>query len=71
MKPDWPNTGPGQVQFDSAVTPVSPGGEEAVASASFSQSDTCVLRAYVDEGTFTQSSDVTVVIRELGADCSQ
>ena len=32
--------GPGQVQFDSAVTPLDPSGEEAVASVSFSQSGT-------------------------------
>jgi hypothetical protein len=55
--------GPGPVQFDSAVTPLSPTGEEAVASVSFSQSGTYVLRAYADDGTFTRFSDVTVVVR--------
>ena len=55
--------GPGQVQFDSAVTPLSPTGEEAVASASFSKSGTYVLRAYADDGTYTRFSDVTVVVR--------
>ena len=56
--------GPGQVQFDSAVTPLSPTGEEAVASVSFSQSGTYVLRAYADDGAYTRFSDVTVVVRE-------
>jgi len=55
--------GPGQVQFDSAVTPLSPTGEEAVASVSFSQSGTYVLRAYADDGAYTTFSDVTVVVR--------
>lgn len=55
--------GAGQVQFDSAVTALDPTGEEAVASVSFSQSGTYVLRAYADDGTFTRSSDVTVVVR--------
>ncbi len=55
--------GPGQVQFDSAVTPLSPTGEEAVASVSFSQSGTYVLRAYADDGAYTRFSDVTVVVR--------
>ena len=55
--------GPGQVQFDSAVTPLSPTGEEAVASVSFSQSGTYVLRAYADDGAYTSFSDVTVVVR--------
>jgi hypothetical protein len=55
--------GPGQVQFDSAVTPLSSSGEEVVAAASFSQSGTYVLRAYADDGTYTRSSDVTVVVR--------
>lgn len=55
--------GPGQVQFDSAVTSLLASGEEAVASASFSQSGTYVLRAYADDGAYTRSSDVTVVVR--------
>jgi hypothetical protein len=55
--------GPGQVQFDSAVTALPASGEETVASASFSQSGTYVLRAYADDGTYTRSSDVTVVVR--------
>ena len=55
--------GPGPVQFDSAVTPLSPAGEEAVASVSFSQSGTYVLRAYADDGAYTRFSDVTVVVR--------
>ncbi len=55
--------GPGQVQFDPAVTPLSPTGEEAVASVSFSQSGTYVLRAYADDGAYTRFSDVTVVVR--------
>ncbi len=55
--------GPGPVQFDSAVTALSPTGEEAVASASFSRSGTYVLRAYADDGTYTRFSDVTVVVR--------
>ena len=55
--------GPGQVQFDSAVTPVGASGEEAVASVNFSQSGTYILRAYADDGTFTRSSDLTVVVQ--------
>lgn len=55
--------GPGQVQFDSAVTSLVASGEEAVVSASFSQSGTYVLRAYADDGAFTRSSDVTVVVQ--------
>ena len=35
--------GPGQVQFESAVTPLPATGKETVASASFSQSGTYVL----------------------------
>jgi hypothetical protein len=55
--------GPGQVQFDSAVTPVGASGEEAIASVNFSQSGTYILRAYADDGTFTRSSDLTVVVQ--------
>ena len=55
--------GPGPVEFDSAVTALSPTGEEVVTSVSFSQSGTYVLRAYADDGTFTRFSDVTVVVR--------
>ncbi|MCH7673234.1 MAG: hypothetical protein IIB72_13810, partial [Proteobacteria bacterium] len=55
--------GPGQVQFDSAVTSLLASGEEVVASVSFSQSGTYVLRAYADDGAYTRSSDVTVVVR--------
>jgi len=55
--------GPGQVEFDAAVTSVSPTGEEAEVSVGFSQSGTYVLRAYADDGNFTRSSDVTVVVR--------
>ncbi len=55
--------GPGQVKFESAVTALASSGEETVASASFSQSGTYVLRAYADDGNFTRSSDVTVIVR--------
>lgn len=55
--------GPGQVQFDTAVMPVNASGDETVTSVSFSQSGTYVLRAYADDGTFTRSSDVTVIVR--------
>ena len=55
--------GPGQVQLDSAVTPLSASGEEAVATANFSQSGTYVLRAYADDGAYTTYADVTVVVR--------
>ena len=55
--------GPGPVEFDSAVTALSPTGEEVVTSVSFSQSGTYVLRAYADDGTYTRFSDVTVVVR--------
>ena len=55
--------GPGPVQFDSAVTSLLASGEEVVASVSFSQSGTYVLRAYADDGSYTRSSDVTVVVQ--------
>jgi hypothetical protein len=55
--------GPGQVQLDSAVTPLSTSGEEAAATANFSQSGTYVLRAYADDGAYTTYADVTVVVR--------
>lgn len=55
--------GPGQVQFDSAVTPVGASGEETVATVNFSQSGTYILRAYADDGAFTRSSDITVVVQ--------
>ena len=55
--------GPGQIQFESAVTALDPTGEETVAAVSFSQSGTYVLRAYVDDGIFTRFTDVTVVVR--------
>ncbi len=54
--------GPGQVQFDAMVKALNPTGEETVASARFSQSGTYVLRAYADDGNFTQSVDVTIVV---------
>jgi len=55
--------GPGQIRFDSAVTALSPSGEEAVSSVSFSQSGTYVLRAYADDGAYTRFSDVTVLVK--------
>ncbi|MFP6825809.1 MAG: hypothetical protein VB977_06855 [Pseudohongiellaceae bacterium] len=55
--------GPGQVKFDSAVTSLVASGEETAASASFSQSGTYVLRAYADDGAYTRSADVTVVVQ--------
>ena len=55
--------GPGPVQFDSAVTSLLASGEEVVASVSFSQSGTYVLRAYADDGSYTRSSDVTGVVQ--------
>jgi hypothetical protein len=51
------------VKFDSAVTSLVASGEETAASASFSQSGTYVLRAYADDGAYTRSADVTVVVQ--------
>lgn len=55
--------GPGEVQFDNAVTSLELSGQEAVTAASFSQSGTYVLRAYADDSTYTRHAEVTVVVR--------
>lgn len=54
--------GPGEVFFENAVSSLDPAGEEAVTSASFSQSGTYVLRAYADDSTFTTYSEVIVEV---------
>ena len=66
--------GPGEVQFDSAVTPLAPAGEEVVASASFSESGTYVLRAYADDSTYTRHTEIyppVVLPPTLVVDCGQ
>ena len=54
--------GPGEVRFDAAVISLNPTGEEVVTSASFSEEGTYVLRAYADDGNYTRSAEVTVVV---------
>ena len=55
--------GPGKVFFENAVTALQPSGEEVVATATFSESGVYVLRAYVDDSTYTRYSEVTVQVR--------
>ena len=55
--------GPGEVFFENAVTALQPSGEEVVATATFSESGVYVLRAYVDDSTYTRYSEVTVQVR--------
>lgn len=55
--------GPGQVYFDNAVTALEPTGEEVVASATFTESGTYVLRAYADDSTYTTYSEVVVEVQ--------
>jgi hypothetical protein len=55
--------GPGQVEFGSRVTALNPSGEEALTSVQFSESGTYVLRVYADDGNYTRSTYVTVVVR--------
>ncbi|MSR12785.1 MAG: hypothetical protein EXR84_13540 [Gammaproteobacteria bacterium] len=54
--------GPGEVIFENAVSSLDPAGEEAVATAIFTQSGTYVLRAYADDSTFTTFSEVIVEV---------
>ena len=55
--------GPGEVFFETAVPALQPRGEEVVATATFSESGVYVLRAYVDDSTYTRYSEVTVQVR--------
>ncbi|MDD9895283.1 MAG: hypothetical protein OXU66_09000 [Gammaproteobacteria bacterium] len=55
--------GPGQVFIDNDVAELDPAGEEVVATATFSQSGTYILRAYADDSTYTTYSEVTVTVR--------
>jgi len=55
--------GSGEVFLDANVLPADPKGEEISTTARFSEPGTYVLRAYVDDGTYMRSTDVTVEVR--------
>lgn len=54
--------GPGTVEFDTRVSALDPAGEEGQTAAYFSAPGTYVIRVYADDGNFTSSADVTVVV---------
>ncbi|NKB35393.1 MAG: hypothetical protein GKR91_20020 [Pseudomonadales bacterium] len=55
--------GPGEVFFENAIAHLDPSGEDSVATVTFSQNGTYVLRAYADDSTYTTYSEVTVEVR--------
>ena len=55
--------GPGEVYFENQVVELDPSGEEVIASATFSETGTYVLRAYADDSTYTSYSEVIVEVR--------
>ena len=55
--------GPGEVYFENQVVELEPSGEEVIASATFSETGMYVLRAYADDSTYTNYSEVTVEVR--------
>lgn len=56
--------GPGEVFFESTVTPLNPAGEETATTAIFTEPGDYVLRAYADDGNFTRYTDVTVLVSQ-------
>lgn len=54
--------GPGEVYFEAPVVPADPAGAEVLSAARFSRAGTYVLRAYADDGNYTRSTDITVVV---------
>ena len=71
LDPDWKlgvtwihYRGPGTVTFDPMRQAIADGrAEPAVATASFSEPGTHVLRAYGDDGVLTQFVDVTANVK--------
>ena len=55
--------GPGEIYFENQVVELDPSGEEVIASATFSETGTYVLRAYADDSTYTSYSEVIVEVR--------
>ena len=55
--------GPGEVYFENQVVELDPSGEAVIASATFSETGTYVLRAYADDSTYTSYSEVIVEVR--------
>jgi hypothetical protein len=55
--------GPGEIYFENQVVELDPSGEEIIASATFSETGTYVLRAYADDSTYTSYSEVIVEVQ--------